>query len=72
MPQRNDACPKCRAKMEVGTIADNGYNRTFVSSWIAGVPEKGFFGLKTRGKKQFEITAYRCPSCGYLESYAGP
>jgi hypothetical protein len=72
MQQRNDACPKCRAKMEVGAIADNTYNRTLVSTWIEGMPEKGFFGLKARGKKQLEITTYRCTSCGYLESYAGP
>jgi len=58
--------------MEVGVIVDQSYNTTFASKWMEGIAEKGFFGLKGKGKKQIEITAYRCTSCGYLESYAAP
>jgi len=72
MPQRNSICPKCQGKMEEGVIGDVSYNKTLASKWIEGIPEKGFFGLKVRGKRQFEVTSYRCISCGYLESYAGP
>ena len=72
MAQRNDVCPKCKGKMEVGVIADEAYTSTCVSTWVEGTAEKGFFGLKARGKKRLEIATYRCISCGYLESYAGP
>src|SRR5215510_13188372 len=44
----------------------------FMSKWVEGAAQKGFFGLKLKGKRQFAITTYRCTACGYLESYAGP
>ena len=73
MAQRNTVCPKCQAKMEAGLIPDEGYSHTFMSKWVEGIPQKGFFfGLKLKGRRQFAITAYRCTTCGYLESYAGP
>jgi len=38
-----------------------------------GAPEKGWTGnVKMKGKRKLDITAYRCTSCGYLESYANP
>jgi len=72
MVQRNRVCPKCQAKMEAGLIPDEGYSHTFMSKWVEGVAQTGFFGLKLKGKRQFAITTYRCTACGYLESYAGP
>jgi hypothetical protein len=27
-------------------------------------------GTKIRGKEQLEIHTFRCPKCGFLESYA--
>jgi hypothetical protein len=41
-----------------------------VSNWIAGVPEKAWWGIKIRGKAQHEIQTWRCGRCGFLESYA--
>jgi hypothetical protein len=39
--------------------------------WVEGAPEKSFWsGTKTSGKKQVQVSTYRCPACGYLESYA--
>jgi hypothetical protein len=56
-----------------GVIADESYNTTFVSKCMAGALEKGWLGLKGKGPRDnFEITAYRCASCGYLESDAAP
>jgi hypothetical protein len=72
MVQRNTVCPKCQAKMETGLIPDEGYSHTFMSKWVAGIAQTGFFGLKLKGRRQVPIATYRCTACGYLESYAGP
>ena len=72
MVQRNTVCPKCQAKMEEGLIPDSGSGYIFISKWVEGIAQMGFLGVKLRGRRQFEITAYRCTACGYLESYAGP
>jgi hypothetical protein len=64
-------CPKCRKMMEEGFIADMTYGAVLASKWIEGEPEKSFWtGTKTKGKRQVEILTFRCPDCGYLESYA--
>jgi predicted RNA-binding Zn-ribbon protein involved in translation (DUF1610 family) len=68
---RNLECPKCRRQMIEGVILDRTYGQVAASSWIAGPVEKGWLGsIKLRGKTLVDITTYRCPSCGYLESYA--
>jgi uncharacterized Fe-S cluster-containing MiaB family protein len=57
--------------MVEGFILDQTYGANLVSRWVAGVPEKSFFKVtKTAGKEQRTIETYRCPMCGYLESYA--
>ena len=38
--------------------------------WVEGPPEYGWLGVKWVRRKRLPITAYRCPSCGYLETYA--
>lgn len=64
-------CPKCRSRMEEGFIQDSYQHQVKTTRWIEGAPEKSFFqGIKTRGKRQFPLTVYRCTRCGYLESYA--
>jgi hypothetical protein len=40
------------------------------TNWVSGKPEKGFFGLKLKGKDIYEIQTFRCMACGYLDSYA--
>lgn len=65
------ACPKCKASMEDGFLLDRGhYNSEQLVRWIKGKAETGFWGLKTWGKESLPVSTYRCPSCGYLESYA--
>lgn len=65
-------CPKCRSRMEEGFGLDADANHQLsTTKWIEGRPEKSFFsGVKTKGKRQFPITLYRCTRCGFLEAYA--
>ena len=64
-------CPKCRTEMELGFVLDQMYGEGDQSTWIDGVPERSFWtGVKLKGRQQHPVTTFRCPSCGYLESYA--
>ncbi len=66
-------CPKCQAAMLEGFTLDNAYGGRTVSSWLEGVPKKNIWvGVTLDGKKPIEIVTWRCPSCGFLESYAKP
>jgi len=57
--------------MEEGFILDNSFGSKLVSCWVAGPPEKSLAaGTKIGGKEQRAVSTYRCPVCGYLESYA--
>jgi len=40
-----------------------------VTEWIEGPPEKGFWGLKLKGRRRFPVNADRCERCGFLELY---
>ena len=72
MVQDPVACPKCKQQMRKGFLLDRAHGGAGVMSWIEGKPRRSFwFGLKvTRRTTLVPLTAYRCPSCGYLESYA--
>ncbi len=71
MPERNPNCPKCNTKMELGFIPDGIYGGVAVPAWVADAPTKNWLGvIATRGKTRYVISTYRCPRCGYLESYA--
>jgi hypothetical protein len=65
-------CSRCGRGMERGLIMDRGHaGKPTTPSWVEGQPEPSFFrGLKTKGKEQHEVVTFRCPGCGYLESYA--
>jgi Domain of unknown function (DUF6487) len=67
MAQSTIACPKCKQPMQEGYLREE----TRQSRWYEG-PPKRWLGMTMVGwaTKQLPITAYRCPSCGYLESYA--
>jgi hypothetical protein len=62
------ACPKCKHQMQEGFLLDRG--GPSVAEWVEGPPDYGWLGLKWFRRKRVLITAYRCPSCGYLEAYA--
>ena len=66
-------CPKCKIPMQQGYILDSMYGNlvTTTSKWSKGEPKKILaFALPSTDNKSVEITSYRCPECGYLESYA--
>ena len=65
-------CPKCGGAMVDGHIVDRGdSNLLMPAGWIPGEPRRGFFGnLKVAKRPVFQITALRCESCGYRETYA--
>jgi len=64
-------CPKCQSSMKQGFVVDHTYASRGVSTWIEGAPEKSIWvGLKTAGKKAFEVETWRCTRCGFLENYA--
>jgi hypothetical protein len=55
--------------MERGYIADKVYGAV-APEWVGGPPYRSFWpvlGLKNR--ERHPVTTYRCPACGYLESY---
>lgn len=65
------ACPKCKQPMQAGFVLSNYQSYGAVASWIEGLPQYGpLGGLRFRGKPRTPIMTYRCPACGYLESYA--
>ena len=65
------ACPKCDAVMEPGFVLDQTYGAMTQSAWIEGPPERSFWtGLKVKGRDRLPVTTFRCPECGFLESYA--
>ena len=66
-------CAKCGVAMEEGFILDVTYGARLQSEWIEGTPEPSrWSGLKVKGKEHLPVTTFRCPRCGYLESYAPP
>jgi hypothetical protein len=57
--------------MEPGVLPDFSYGSIQPLKWVEGPPEKGLLrNLKTKGKRQFDISAARCTRCGYLDLYA--
>jgi len=71
--KQTKVCPKCSKQMEEGYIPDRGNNNSAakVSVWVSGQPQKGFFGgIGLDGKTTWDVIAFRCIACGFLESYA--
>jgi hypothetical protein len=57
--------------METGFLVDSNQAVFLQARWIAGSPERGWLGgVKVDRTELRPITTYRCPNCGYLESYA--
>ena len=57
--------------MEEGFVADHGHGTVFVATWVKGKPERSFWqGTKTADRDLHKVQTFRCPKCGYLESYA--
>ena len=67
---RTNSCPRCQGSMIEGFVAYDKDGIKAVSKWIEGPPIKRWWGIKVRGKAQYDIQTWRCARCGFLESYA--
>lgn len=66
-------CPKCRRPMNEGFLLDHTHGGIGQSQWTEGQPRRSFWtGVVVKKKARVDVTTYRCPRCGYLESYAAP
>lgn len=69
-------CPYCEVDMDRGFVLDFAHAAVVNSTWQAGEPTpQTILGLKTGSvkyvtEKMIPVATYRCPNCGYLESYA--
>jgi hypothetical protein len=64
------SCSRCGGSLERGFVLDEGYGKRSPAKWVEGAPEYWLWNLKFRGKRQLEISSYRCTRCGFLESFA--
>lgn len=63
-------CPKCQSSMSEGLMIENKDGIPTSTRWVEGPLEKGWFGLKLKGRRQITVATHRCTRCGYLENYA--
>jgi ribosomal protein S27AE len=74
-------CPKCGRELAAGFMldADSTSNWPRIgmavwfsqSRWVAGKPEpSSLSGIKWADKEAFNLKAWRCPDCGFVELYA--
>ena len=73
MGMLSKTCAKCGGRMAQGFIPEyTQHSSTKLEQWVDGAPERGWFGLKLRGKRKFQVETWRCERCYYLEAYAPP
>jgi hypothetical protein len=82
MQEPTHTCPKCQCSMEEGYIPDRTRGTVYQSHWVRGLPPPHSFWFKPiagpfkdlviSGSYQdyLKVITYRCPNCGYLESFA--
>jgi hypothetical protein len=64
-------CSKCKGEMTKGFVIDRGdYQVKQLQVWVEGEPEPSIWsGFKTSNKDTFQVRAFRCTDCNYLEFY---
>jgi hypothetical protein len=65
-----EECPRCGAATEAGFLVDRARNTNQVLGWMPGEPDRGWFGLRLRGRIPLDVTARRCSRCGWLDLHA--
>ena len=65
-------CGKCGALLEEGFVPDYGHLQVPQPvTWVEGKPQSSIWtGTKIGNRRQLEVAAYRCTSCGCIEFYA--
>ena len=63
-------CADCGILMKEGFLLDHGHGEKYASKWVQGPIQKGWLGIKTRGRASYPIVSYRCERCGMLKLYA--
>ena len=64
-------CPKSEGVLREGFVADHAHGAIIPSRWVKGRPQRSFWwGTKLRDRMIFQMMAYRCEGCGYVEFYA--
>jgi hypothetical protein len=58
--------------MQQGFLVDYSQAIRLVSHWAPGVPQRSFWTGTKLPDGSVPIGAFRCASCGFLESYARP
>jgi hypothetical protein len=71
-PPPRPVCQKCGARMLQGLTVTEPRSTQVTTCWIEGEAKRGFLGIKLPKSRRFEVLTFRCPGCGYLESYAPP
>jgi|tagenome__1003787_1003787.scaffolds.fasta_scaffold18813966_2 hypothetical protein len=74
MADLHPRCPKCDTLMDRGHVPDVAHGHALRANWAPGEPEtrRFFGGIKYDPSALVPLTAYRCPSCGFVEFYARP
>ena len=66
-------CPFCRIAMQSGVILDRVAGSNVRPIWIPEpAVESWFGGLREPAGPEMQVGTYRCPTCGFLASYAQP
>ena len=66
-PPPHPNCAKCGTPMLQGVIVDSNGDLGY---WVQGEAVRKFLGLRRIPKgRRYEIITFRCPGCGYLESF---
>jgi hypothetical protein len=61
------ACPDCNVEMEPGILFEPQGHA--VTRWASGRRSRGFW-RSVRAQHAVNLTAFRCPRCGYLRLFA--
>jgi hypothetical protein len=63
-------CSSCEKEMTRGFVMIPTAYASVPVRWYAGTLVKGWTGNRGSGDEEYEVEAYRCPSCGRVEFFA--